>query len=414
MPGMHGRVLALLTLLFVLRVLGQALVEFFTVDWLPSSEAWASGLIPYPILLAIQLVMLIAMVKIASDVWRQSGFFLAAPASWSRLLIGCSAVYAGSMAARYILTMILRPEMRWLGDTIPIFFHFVLAAFLYTWGKFLARRSDICKALTRMLKTGLTSEVGMDFQQLADKALQGIIPERAELKAVLDATDEQLPELLSAAFKVRHHYYGKRVQIHVLQNAKSGLCPEDCHYCSQSSVSEAPIDRYPFMSKEKLIEGAKAAKAAGAVRYCIVNSGRGPTNKEIDEIADAVRAIRSETGMNVCCSLGLMNQDKTERLKAAGRRARQSQFKHQSRASPRDRHYPHLRRPCRNHRECQTRRDRHLFRWHHRHGRERRRHYRSRADAQSDGHRLDPGEFFKFDSDNALRKQARAYARSAV
>ncbi len=77
----------------------------------------------------------------------------------------------------------------------------------------------------------------MDFQQLADKALEGIIPERQELKAVLNASEEQIPELLSAAFKVRHHYYGKRVQIHVLQNAKSGLCPEDCHYCSQSSVS---------------------------------------------------------------------------------------------------------------------------------------------------------------------------------
>jgi hypothetical protein len=141
MPGMHGRVLAVLTLLFVLRVLGQALVEFFTGDWLPSSEAWASGLIPYPILLTIQLVMLIAMVKIASDVWRQSGFFAAAPASWSRFLIGCSAVYAGSMAARYIWTMIFRPEMRWLGGAIPIFFHFVLAAFLYTWGKLLARQT---------------------------------------------------------------------------------------------------------------------------------------------------------------------------------------------------------------------------------------------------------------------------------
>ena len=158
----------------------------------------------------------------------------------------------------------------------------------------------------------------MDFQQLADKALQGILPERAELQAVLDATDEQMPELLSAAFKVRHRYYGKRVQIHVLQNARSGLCPEDCHYCSQSSVSEAPIDRYPFMSKDKLIENARQAKAAGAVRFCIVNSGRGPTNKEIDEISEAVRAIRAETGMNVCCSLGLMNEDKTHKLKEAG------------------------------------------------------------------------------------------------
>jgi biotin synthase len=158
----------------------------------------------------------------------------------------------------------------------------------------------------------------MDFQHLANKALQGILPEREELREVLNAGDEQLPELLSAAFKVRHHYYGKRVQIHVLQNAKSGLCPEDCHYCSQSSVSEAAIDRYPFMSKEKLVESAKQAKAAGAVRFCIVNSGRGPTNKEIDEIADAVREIRTQTGMNVCCSLGLMNDDKTEKLRDAG------------------------------------------------------------------------------------------------
>lgn len=158
----------------------------------------------------------------------------------------------------------------------------------------------------------------MDFQLLADKALQGIVPERDELQAVLDAAEEEVPELLSAAFKVRRHYFGKRVQIHMLQNAKSGLCPEDCHYCSQSSVSDAPIDRYPFLSKEKLIEGAKAAKAAGAVRYCIVNSGRGPTNKEIEEIADAVRAIRETVGINICCSLGLMNEEKVHRLKEVG------------------------------------------------------------------------------------------------
>ena len=158
----------------------------------------------------------------------------------------------------------------------------------------------------------------MDFATLAEKSLQGQIPDREEMKAVLNASDEELPELLSAAFKVRHHYFGKRVQIHVLQNAKSGLCPEDCHYCSQSSVADAPIDRYPFMPKEKLVERAKQAKAAGAVRFCIVNSGRGPTNKEIDEIAAAVREIREEVGINICCSLGLMSEDKIRTLKEVG------------------------------------------------------------------------------------------------
>lgn len=158
----------------------------------------------------------------------------------------------------------------------------------------------------------------MDYQNLADKSLRGDLPGREEMKSVLNAADEQLPELLSAAFRVRHHYFGKRVQIHVLQNAKSGLCPEDCHYCSQSSVSEAPIDRYPFLPKEQLIEGALRAKAAGAVRYCIVNSGRGPTHKEIQEIAEVVREIKGQVDIDICCSLGLMTQEKVRTLKDAG------------------------------------------------------------------------------------------------
>jgi hypothetical protein len=103
---------------------------------LPATEHWFSGLIPYPILLGVQLVMLAGMVKIASDVWRGRGFF-AKLRPWSRFLVICSVIYAGSMVLRYVLTMIYRPEMRWFGSTIPIFFHFVLAGFLYTWGKLL-------------------------------------------------------------------------------------------------------------------------------------------------------------------------------------------------------------------------------------------------------------------------------------
>jgi hypothetical protein len=135
----HGLVLAFLTLLFFLRVLGQALVVFFSVSWLPSTEHWASGLIPYPTLLAIQLVLLIGMVKIVSDVWRGKAFFAQTRIRLAGLLVSFSTIYAGSMLLRYVITMILRPEMRWFGGTIPIFFHCVLAAFLYTWGKFHAR-----------------------------------------------------------------------------------------------------------------------------------------------------------------------------------------------------------------------------------------------------------------------------------
>jgi len=104
----------------------------------------------------------------------------------------------------------------------------------------------------------------------------------------------------------------------MLMNAKSGLCPEDCHYCSQSSVSTAPIDKYPLVSREKLLEGAVKAKAAGAVRFCMVNSGRGPTDKEIQEMADVVREIKSKVPINICCSLGLLTEAKAKILKEAG------------------------------------------------------------------------------------------------
>jgi biotin synthase len=158
----------------------------------------------------------------------------------------------------------------------------------------------------------------MDFAKLAEKSLHGELLERDEMSAVLRASDEQLPELLSAAFKVRNHYFGKRVQIHMLMNAKSGLCPEDCHYCSQSSVSTAAIDKYPFLPKEKLIAGAIKAKTAGAVRFCIVNSGRGPTSKEIRDIAEVVCEIKKQVRINICCSLGLMDEEKLQALKDAG------------------------------------------------------------------------------------------------
>lgn len=141
LPGTHGVLLAFFTLLFFLRVLGQALVVFLSVGWLPSNEQWVSGLIPYPILLTIQAAMLIGMVKIVADVWRGKGFFAQTRPRLARFLVNFSAIYAGSMLLRYVITMILRPDMHWYGSTIPIFFHFVLAAFLYTWGNFHARET---------------------------------------------------------------------------------------------------------------------------------------------------------------------------------------------------------------------------------------------------------------------------------
>lgn len=133
---MYGSVLVLLTLLFFFRVAGQALVAFFGVAWLPQMAHWYSGLIPYPILLVIQVALLLVMSKLCADISRASGFFAIHRPSWSRYLIPFSAAYAIAMALRYVLTMIYRPGMRWYGGTIPIVFHFVLAGFILVLGRY--------------------------------------------------------------------------------------------------------------------------------------------------------------------------------------------------------------------------------------------------------------------------------------
>lgn len=158
----------------------------------------------------------------------------------------------------------------------------------------------------------------MNYSELADRALAGDTLSDEEARAVLAAPDADLPEMLAAAFRLRRHYFGLDVQIHVLTNAKSGLCPEDCHYCSQSSVSNAPIERYALLRPERLLEEAKRAKACKAMRYCIVDSGRGPTDREIEQISRAVRMIKDETGLDICCSLGLIQPHQARKLKEAG------------------------------------------------------------------------------------------------
>lgn len=157
-----------------------------------------------------------------------------------------------------------------------------------------------------------------DWSNLAERVLGGQIVSREEALAVLHASDEELLELLAAAFRVRRRYFGRTVQLYYLRNAKSGLCPEDCGYCSQSIVSSAEISRYPLQSEAALLEGARQARANQARTYCIVASGRGPSNREVEHVANTVRKIKSEFGLHICCCLGLLTEEQAIRLKEAG------------------------------------------------------------------------------------------------
>jgi biotin synthase len=158
----------------------------------------------------------------------------------------------------------------------------------------------------------------MEFANLAEKSIKEdrLTPE--ECRAVLYAPDEEVLALLSAAYSVRKTFCGNKVHIHVLMNAKSGLCPEDCNYCSQSRLSTADISKYAMVSQDRLLEAAGAAKEAKAKRFCIVTSGRGATWGEIEYLSEAVRSIRDEVGIKVCCCVGLLDEPKARALKDAG------------------------------------------------------------------------------------------------
>jgi biotin synthase len=158
----------------------------------------------------------------------------------------------------------------------------------------------------------------MDYKRIAERVLAGAQLTEQEGIDLLGAPIDDLPAMLDAAFQVRRAAFGRRVQFHVLMNAKSGLCPEDCGYCSQSSVATSDIARYPLRTRQEILDAARQAYTAGAHRFCIVISGRGVTESELDEISHAVRLVKAEVPIEVCCSLGLLDQGKAQRLKQAG------------------------------------------------------------------------------------------------
>lgn len=158
----------------------------------------------------------------------------------------------------------------------------------------------------------------MDWHQLAERALDGQAVTADEALAVLRSTDDDLLPLLHAAYRVRARYFGRDVRIHVLKNAKSGLCPEDCAFCSQSVTHGTPVPRYQLETVEQLVAGAREAHRMGAVKYCMVTSTRGPSQRELDVVCEAVRQIKAEMPLRICTSLGLLREGQAEQLAAAG------------------------------------------------------------------------------------------------
>jgi biotin synthase len=156
------------------------------------------------------------------------------------------------------------------------------------------------------------------YQRLADDVMAGNEISREDALSILKAPDIDLLSILSAGFRIRHRHFGRTVQLYFLMNAKSGLCPEDCHYCSQSKISNAPVPKYNILKRDDLLEAAKLASERGAKTYCLVISARGPNEREISAVEQIVPEIKQKYGLDICACLGLLSREQADRLKACG------------------------------------------------------------------------------------------------
>ena len=123
-----------------------------------------------------------------------------------------------------------------------------------------------------------TADSTSPWHRLADQVLAGHQVTTDEALSIIRASDDELLDIVGAAYRLRRRWFGKTVQLYFLMNAKSGLCPEDCTYCSQSKVSEAEIPRYNLLSRDKLLDGAKIAAERGRRRTASSSRPAAPTS----------------------------------------------------------------------------------------------------------------------------------------
>ena len=133
----------------------------------------------------------------------------------------------------------------------------------------------------------------------------------------LQLPDERLGDLLSLAHEVRVRWCGPEVEVEGIVSVKTGGCPEDCHFCSQSGRFESPV-RSVWLDIAELVAAARETAATGATEFCIVAAVRGPDERLMAQVGAAVRAITAEVAVNVACSLGILTVDQAGELAALG------------------------------------------------------------------------------------------------
>jgi biotin synthase len=139
----------------------------------------------------------------------------------------------------------------------------------------------------------------------------------ADILEVLRLPDEDLPELLQLAHDVRMKWCGPEVEVEGIVSLKTGGCPEDCHFCSQSGLFASPV-RAVWLDIPSLVEAARQTAATGATEFCIVAAVRGPDSRLMDQMREGVKAIKEAVDIQVAASLGMLTQEQVDELVEMG------------------------------------------------------------------------------------------------
>ncbi|MDT7757652.1 MAG: biotin synthase [Mycobacterium sp.] len=159
-----------------------------------------------------------------------------------------------------------------------------------------------------------TDVLGLAREQVLERG-EGLNQE--QLLQVLQLPDDQLDELLALAHDVRMKWCGPEVEVEGIISLKTGGCPEDCHFCSQSGLFASPV-RSAWLDVPSLVEAAKRTAKSGATEFCIVAAVRGPDERLLAQVAAGIEAIRNEVDIQIACSLGMLTQEQVDRLAAMG------------------------------------------------------------------------------------------------
>ncbi|CAN5877764.1 biotin synthase BioB [soil metagenome] len=150
---------------------------------------------------------------------------------------------------------------------------------------------------------------------LLDERCQLSAEQLADLAAVPDGS---VPALASLAHEVRIAWCGPEVEVEGILSAKTGGCPEDCHFCSQSAAFDTPVKATPFLDTDEVLAAARETAELGASEFCIVLAVRGPDERTMDRIVELVPLVQAETGLNVAVSAGILTEEQARRLADGG------------------------------------------------------------------------------------------------